>query len=682
MNWLKLKGKALLCLLPLFILSLIILASTTFVYSKKIILQDIQNQVSTLLDSNINLMNGILDKHGKIAQLLAKDMEATSGRLDENTIKEILFKYASSNEDTMGAGVWFEPYQYKKDLQFYGPYAYKDGSKMVFTMDYSTEKYNYPSQPWYKAAIDTDKPYVFSDPYYDETTKITMVTTTAPFYKDGKLFGTATADINLATIQKKISQIRIAKTGNAFLLSSDGTYLVNRDSSKVMKTKLSEEKNKGLISLWQSLTKGEKGFSSYENGGEKYLVFYAPLKTTNWYLLIEVPEKELFAENLYPLLNKIIFISLFSIILVSCILYFLVRFLIKRILNIKEVMEKVAEGDLSVVSSHESNDELGELSESINGMLKNINSLIHQVKENGKNTLESAQSLAATAEQAAATTTQVTRATEEITKAANKQNNDIGSSIETLNILAQKIEQANAIAQNVHTIANQAHSLTQESKGTVNTLQQASEENSIASEKVGASIQSLNEKSQEIDQIIQVITSIADQTNLLALNAAIEAARAGEQGRGFAVVAEEVRQLAEQSAQAAKEISLLIQEIQKQTEGTVAIMDKTKDIVNSQNEAVNNTNNAFTNIIEAVQNIIEQINNISSSFREMEAAKNEALTTMKHVAAVSEETAAANQEVLASTEEQGASVEEVASAANMLSGIANSLQGAINKFKI
>ncbi|UZM96963.1 methyl-accepting chemotaxis protein [Lysinibacillus sp. MHQ-1] len=191
----------------------------------------------------------------------------------------------------------------------------------------------------------------------------------------------------------------------------------------------------------------------------------------------------------------------------------------------------------------------------------------------------------------------------------------------------------------------------------------------------------LESKSQEIGEIITVITNIAAQTNLLALNAAIEAARAGEQGKGFAVVADEVRKLAEESGNAANNISSLIGEIQLNTQHTAQMVNEGKSVVETGIGYVANAGKTFEEIAADVDMINHKLSSVSTEIQEIntntEILVNEILKTKE----VTDQSSRYTQQVVSAAEEQSATMTEMTFASRSLAEMSQELQNLVSNFK-
>lgn len=217
-------------------------------------------------------------------------------------------------------------------------------------------------------------------------------------------------------------------------------------------------------------------------------------------------------------------------------------------------------------------------------------------------------------------------------------------------------------------------------KESIHYQEEKMEESKVINEHMGVVITDLMDKSKEIGKILEVIKGVAQQTNLLALNAAIEAARAGEHGRGFAVVSEEIRKLAEQSAESSKQITEIIDDVQQGIENTVTQIKQSNALSQEQEKAFEQTATSITDISEKVFSIGVKVKAVFDATKTLTEDAKEAEDMISTIASISEETAAGTQEASASVEEQNGLIQMVAECSNEMYNIAEGLKKQMEEF--
>ena len=382
------------------------------------------------------------------------------------------------------------------------------------------------------------------------------------------------------------------------------------------------------------------------------------------------------------ILKLIIEIAL-QIIFITIGSYLITRILLSRPLNrLKYIMNQAEAGDLSNTADIETGDEVQDLGDSFDSMLVRLKDVFSQVTEE-------AEKLAGASVELASASAESTSRIEVISKTV--ENIKVGStnSNEAIENTTASIEEMTASAQLIATNSQDAS----QNSGLMNTLAREGGESvdkavstmmqiKSAVSSTSEVIEKLNDSSKQIGHIVGTITGIAEQTNLLALNAAIEAARAGEAGRGFMVVAAEVGRLAEESSEAAEEVSTLVTNIQTQTGDAVKVMHTGTQKVDEGVNIVNEAGTNLGNIMAAVSKVSDMIEEISTSAQEQSNNSNQISKAAEDIAKVTRETSDGTQEVSDLVEHQIATFETLSASAEELRDMASHLQEIMDRFKL
>lgn len=376
--------------------------------------------------------------------------------------------------------------------------------------------------------------------------------------------------------------------------------------------------------------------------------------------------------------------AILSIIVSLLAVTALVRTVVKPIQDVHHQLEEIADGDgdLTRTLMVKSNDEIKDLSESFNKLVSKLRSIMIEVSMNANQVASSAEELASSADQTSKSTEQIAQTIQEVVAGSEKQRMGVNGSNLAITEISQELQGIAARAEDATLSAKQSADVA--SVGNEKLNQAVSQMNAITQTvyRLEQIVGTLGKSSEEIGQIVEVISNIASQTNLLALNAAIEAARAGEQGRGFAVVADEVRKLAEQSSQSTQKIANLIGAIQTGIKEAVEEMRINTQEVQAGMALVNEVGTSFDLIKERAGRVTNQVEEVAMTAQQLAAGASVLLFTFEEITAIATNNAEGTQTASAATEQQLSSMEEITTSTNSLAQMAEDLQQLVGKFKI
>lgn len=461
---------------------------------------------------------------------------------------------------------------------------------------------------------------------------------------------------------KFIDPVRFGERGYPYMIDGKGVGIAHAtDKAIIFKDVSSFEFIKKTLEM-------KTGHIEYDWKGEEKIQAFATNKRTGWVICMSAYSDEL-AKTALNQRNVLIVVGITVIAgLVFVMLFISDRFLTTPIVKIMNFTGMIAKGDLSANLDGTFSCELKELKSSLSEMQKNMKTMISEIQTGVATVSESSESLKnisgameTSSRNAANKASNVSRSAESISTGMAEATENMETTTSNISIVACSTEEMTCTINEIAHNAENGRRITEEA---VAIVRNASED-----------VHKLSVAANEIGKVTEAINDISDQTNLLALNATIEAARAGEAGKGFAVVANEIKELANQTAEATKDIKIKITGIQDTSQNTTKIIKKIADIISDINGIVTTTAASVEEQNVATREIAQNISTVSKSAEEVH---NSVMNTNQVISEISADMKDVDHE--AETIFKNSSI--ISSQAVDLASLAKNLENMIKKFSL
>lgn len=523
----------------------------------------------------------------------------------------------------------------------------------------------------------------------DNKTAMTMVYS-VPIKNGDSIIGVLVSVRDGMELSELIKKISFGKTGSAYMINSQSNSIAFRDSSMPLnqynsiKEAEKDPSLKAIANMQKRMISGETGLSSYYYGGKESYGGFAPIEKEKWSVVVILEKSELLSE-LDSLKISITLSSLLFLLVGIIVIYFISHRLSQSITYASNALNILSTGDFTKNIDEKYlnyKDEIGNMANSMNTMQNSIKGMIKISKNSSLVIGENSNTLSNISKNMVSYSNNVADSMQGVAAGISSQANNLIEITSLFNAFSSKLEDIVLNIKDIDKNTLSMNELANESSSNMKLLINAINDISSSFKALSDKILIFGNNITEVNNIVNIINSIAGQTTLLALNASIEAANAGEAGKGFAVVANEIKALAEQTKVSAENITSLISNISKDT---TIITDNTDSMnldLNKQIDIINKTLYSFDNIINVIKIIIPKVQSVNISATNANNEKKEILDKVETLSAIAEEISASSEEITASADEMSSLANDVASTSSTLDEMTQNLISEQNKFKI
>lgn len=571
-----------------------------------------------------------------------------------------------------------------EDGIIYDIYFTSEDNRMTAGSGYEADgSVDFTKRGWYLAAKEKDGVH-YESPYKDADSGRYVITLSKKVEWDGKVVGVLAEDIFIDQVVEIVNKCELEGNSYAMLVDQNDGLMVHPnekygyvDDEPVRLNDLAGNPYKKLSEKLEADGKKVQNIWLKDYDGVTRGFFVGKVKSCDWHVVIAL-EKEVLYQDVNSMLQGFVIAMAISLVVGIVI----ITIMTKKIVDpIRHLEHTVTSNDLNESIQVESKDEVGRLAKGFNKMLGNLRGLLSTSEEAAGNIEESSMQLQNITDTIVQGAKRVKQEMENINDTMNVQYENVHQSEEVLSNFEREISRfegqfsdmgstivlANAkLTENIE-VVEKLGSATMANMENINTLQE--------------SVNVLEQKSENITNIISTITGISGQTNLLALNASIEAARAGEAGKGFAVVADEIRQLSEQTKDATEEIRDLVTEIQERIEKTVSQIQEYGQSFRVNAEIATQVQEAFSAIESAIKTLGEMNTDMSEELQAFTNAQNAIRTSFDSVDANTSSCVENTRAALKVSKEQAQVTGDLAQWAKQLQEQADELKEKTQNFK-